>query len=65
MSQQEMDRKGEQGGDRNDFGAIEVRVDLLGKSGGTLSMVTSKFPRITGSLAIFSGLGEQSKTSSR
>ena len=32
--------------------------DLLVKSGATLSMVTSRFPRITGSLAIFSGLRE-------
>lgn len=29
---------------------------LLVKSGATLSMVTSRFPKITGSLAIFSGL---------
>lgn len=29
---------------------------LLVKSGATLSMVTSRFPRITGSFAIFSGL---------
>lgn len=35
---------------------------LLVKSGATLSMVTSRFPRITGSFAIFSGLGKVKQT---
>lgn len=33
-----------------------AKFDSLGRSGATLSIVTSRFPRITGSLAIFSGL---------
>lgn len=37
-------------------GATVVSRVLLVKSGATLSMVTSRFPRMTGSLAIFSGL---------
>lgn len=39
----------------------QTQTVLLDKSGATLSMVTSRFPRITGSLAIFSGLREGKK----
>lgn len=38
-----------------DFTA-NISVNLLGTSGATLSIVTSRLPRSTGSLAIFSGL---------
>lgn len=41
--------------DGKDFTA-NIFVTLLGTSGATLSIVTSRLPRSTGSLAIFSGL---------